>query len=143
MIEQMKEEIVKATKQRDDVKKNILKLVVSEVQTREARQNKPITQKEFEGILKLFIKNNNEIMFYSKNSKNSMKLMQENAILSLWLPRQVSGKELQSIVSVFTDKIKSSDNTGQAIGLVIKGLTGNYSFDNKEIKSIIEQIRNE
>lgn len=143
MIEQIKEEIVKATKRKDIITKNILKLVVSEVQAEEARRNKTLSQNEIESIIKKFIKNNEETLQYVKEPE-ALVLMNEIATLSLWLPIKTTKKEIGKVLTEHClDAIVGAKSKGQAMGIAMKTLKSlNLPVEGKDVEEVISGMVN-
>jgi len=149
MIEQMKKEIILATKSGDTIKKNILKLVVSEVQLEESRRNKPLKDQEIENIIKKFIKNIEETMSYMKNKdpykeNPPMELVEEITQLMLWLPIKASKKEIEEALTEHCSSVIIGKNKGQAMGIAMKTLKAiGLSVDGKDVEEVVNEIINE
>ena len=144
MIEQMKKEIVSATKSGDTIKKNILKLVVSEVQSEESRRNKSLKDQEIENIVKKFIKNIEETMSYIKKQDPPLDLMKEIAELSLWLPIKTSKKEIGEVLTKnCLESIIQAKNKGQAMGIAMKTLKSlNLPVEGKDVEEVVNEMVN-
>lgn len=90
LIDKLKEDIKLATKNRDSVRSDILKLILGECQTRNDESDKFII-----GYMKKVIANNNETVKYRSTDE---KLSKENSILNLYLPPKLSSSELNNLV---------------------------------------------
>jgi uncharacterized protein YqeY len=149
MLDRIKDSITKATKNGNSIEKNILKLVLSDVQAQEARKNKQLSNQEIESIIKSFIKNNEETIKMSptvdgKVTEKVMNLVLENSILKGWLPMEINKDAVYTFLESceLITEIKNFKSEGQAIGFVMsqlkkQGLT--VSGDN--VKEVISQIR--
>lgn len=145
----MKKEIILATKSGDTIKKNILKLVVSEVQLEESRRNKTLKDQEIEGIIKKFIKNIEETMSYMKKKdpykeNPPIELVEEITQLMLWLPIKASKKEIEQVLIEHCSSAIIGKSKGQAMGIAMKTLKGlGLSVEGKDVEEVVIGMINE
>lgn len=138
--------VIDAVKNGDTIKKNILKLVISEIQNLENhkdRKFKKVEDQEIYHIIKQFIKNNNETIALSKDSSV---LVEENNILQKLLPEEFTESQLYKVVHTnpqLVSMILSSKNNGQAMGIALKTIKSLYQQEipNLILKNIIESLR--
>lgn len=90
LINKLKEDIRTATKNRDGLKSDILKLILGECQTRNDESDKFILS-----YMKKVIANNEETIKYKGGDA---KLAQENSILNVYLPPKLSSSELENLI---------------------------------------------
>lgn len=145
MIEEIKAKILDAVRNKRVVEKNILKLLLGEIQNLEASKNKALDKKEIYTIIKLFIKNNEETIALSKGSVEDLKT--ENLLLNQLLPESFTQPELSRIINsnpkLLTD-ILNAKNVGQAIGMAKKEISSLYTKEipGADLKLVIESIKN-
>jgi uncharacterized protein YqeY len=144
MIEELKVKITDAVKNKKTVEKNILKLLLGEIQNLEATKNNKVDKKEIYSIIRKFIKNNNETLSIAGPIED---LEIENKILNDLLPATFTQPELSKIINsnpkLLTD-ILQSKNIGQAIGLAMKEISRLYTkeIQGTDLKVVIEGIKN-
>lgn len=111
LINKLKEDIRNATKNRDAVRSDILKLILGECQTRNDESDKFIVS-----YIKKVITNNDETIKYKNGDQ---KLAQENLILSLYVPPKLSSSELENLIVEMLASGKITKDK-KSIGLVTK-----------------------
>lgn len=125
----IKGEIVNAIKERNEVKKNILRLVVGEVQTvnnRSGTRSKPVDDemdRRYINVMKKIMASNTETL--TKLPTGDLRIMGlncENAILTSFLPASPTNDEMLSYLSEITQQLKDQKSDGQAVGLSMKYL---------------------
>lgn len=132
--ETLKTEIVAAVKSGQEIKRDILKLTLSEAQ----RLNKYDDQSLI-NIIKKLIESNNEILKYG----HDVKLVKENEILKRFLPATLSKEQIKEKLRPIHPALLSAKG-GQSIGIALKYLRGEgLSFNNSDIKEIIEELCNQ
>src|SRR5437868_1347091 len=89
LTDDIKKQMTQAMKDRDDVAKNILRLALGEIQTAEARANRPIKDDEAVAIVRKLVKSNEETLAASTGDQVET-LKKENAVLARLLPATLS-----------------------------------------------------
>ena len=125
IIQKLKEDIKSATKNRDQLRSDILKLILAECQTRNEESDKFII-----GYIKKVMANNDETI---KFKNGDQKLAQENNILNSYVPPKVSSTELSSLINnmLSNGKIKKEKQSIGVITKVCKDL--GFEVDSQEI----------
>lgn len=87
-IDRVKQDLIKARKNRDEIRSNVLRLLISEYELELNRNRKPdITQ-----IINKLVKSNNE----SLSHREDPTLREENKILSEYLPKYLSDLQIHT-----------------------------------------------
>lgn len=107
--------------------KAIIRVVLGEISTVEARNNKPLTDEEIQKIFKKMIQNNLEMIEKAKLSAENNKeiydkLIGENLYLSNLIPKSVSKEDIVIALQEIKDDIKNAKSDGQATGVAMKFL---------------------
>ena len=125
------------------VERDILRLILGEVQTLEAKSGKKIPEEKIESIIRKVIQSNEETISFSPSEK----LEEENKILSSFLPKTLTQDEIEAFFlnssNAEYELIQSVKSEGQAIGLAIKTLKSNQlKVLGDDVKIVVEKIRN-
>lgn len=143
MIDELKTRITSAVKNKRTIEKNILKLLLGEIQNLEATKNNKVDSREIYSIIRKFIKNNNETLSVAGPIET---LEIENKILNNLLPTTLTQDQLYKIIhgnpKLLTD-ILEAKNSGQAIGLAMKEIKSLYTQEvlGSDLKTIVESLR--
>ena len=128
-----------AMKDKDTLKYNLLCTLYAECyNVGKNNGNRDTTDDECYAVIKKFIKNNTENIQLITDSRITEKFLIENAILTNYLPKQLTSIELECVVS---DYIKSGLNN---VGSIMSKLKSEYTnqYDSKEASSIIKDKLN-
>jgi hypothetical protein len=132
LIDVIKADITTATRMRNQLASDILKVVLGECQTKNNFTDDFIIK-----YCRDIVKGNTETMSFGE----SVKLSRENELLRSYLPKEVSEDELEVYAYQISEEIKAAKSDGQAIGILVKyvksiGLTANGDVAKKVIGSI-------
>jgi len=152
---EIKQKIIQAIKNGDLFTRNILRVVLGEMQTVEQR-NGSITEEKCQKIIYKMIEDNEEIMrIIVKNSEEPQKrgsvfyvtcqkALEENKILRLLVPQRLTKEQIKETLISYNCDLKSAKNDGQAIGVAIKVLKeNNHLVDGKDVAEVVKELRNE
>lgn len=137
--ERIKADILTATKAKDNATKNILKVVLGEVDTQEGR-GKTLTDEQIYGVIRKVLQGVEEMLIYKPGDAV---LMQEKAILSKLLPVQLDREDILDKLIDKVDEIKNAKSDGQATGIAMKYFKENkLVVDGTLMAEIVKQLRN-
>ncbi len=135
------QEIEKAMRAHDKPRLSVLRLVKNEIDIKEKESKRELRDEEVVAALKKVLKQTGETLDGSikagTDDERTALLQAQVDILNGYLPKQVTGDELQAIIdrvlaeNSFTDK----RDMGKAIGLVVSETGGNC--DKAEVARII------
>lgn len=161
--ETLRSELLSAMKAKDENKKDVLRVVLGEVETTESRSGVRLPEDKVQAILRKLIESNEETIRLSNpanaslaSDETSLSLMivnlrEQNTYLSSLLPKRLTKEEIlsklneptASTVVVNTD-ILSAKSEGQAIGLAMKFFkTANLAVDGNLVKEVVIELRNQ
>ena len=142
MLSQLKEDLKAAMFAKDTLKKNILRLVIGEIQTIESLNGK-ISDERIHGIIKKIIASNEETLA----AGGKFELEKENLILKAYLPSVWTYAQIEVF---FLDKpdiiaqIKAADKDKVASGLAMKALkAAKATVDFSDVSTFTNHIRTE
>tara|TARA_B100000941_G_C28170284_1_gene381882 strand:- start:51 stop:488 length:438 start_codon:yes stop_codon:yes gene_type:complete len=142
LIEEIKQRIVQAMKNKNEVERDILKLVKGEVQTLETRQNKTLNDEQVSSIVRKLMESNEETIAGHTDSLVIEKLKQENEILDSLLPTVMTQEEILQKLDPISEDIKSVDKEGQAIGMAMKALkSAEMPVLGNDVKEVVLKMR--
>lgn len=125
LIEAVRIQRLSARKAKMEVETNILTTLVGELETQAKKTGTDITDEQVIAAVKKLIKSNNE----SLKVRPQEKLIQENAVLELLLPRQLTEDEIRRLIEF---------HNLQGVPAVMQFLNANYTgmFDKALASSI-------
>lgn len=137
MLEQLIRDKVKlALQEKDEITKNILRVVIGEIDTLNGR-GKQVDDEQIHKILRKLVLSNEETI-----AAMTKTLVQENNILNEFLPKLLDKKEILNHLLAFIEQIKLAKNDGLAIGIamgVFKKI--NLPVDGKDVSDVVTKIR--
>ena len=137
--EMIRKQIVETTKLKMENHKNILKVILGEIDTQKARHNKPFTDEDGYRIIRKTLQGVEEMLTYKPNDP---KFEAEKAILKGLLPKEFAAEDLKAVLSSKVDEIKAAKGDGQATGIAMKFLKErNISVDGNAVKKLVSEIR--
>lgn len=122
LIGTLKARITQAVKEKDEVARDVLRLAFGEVQTAEARNQRPLKDEEVVAIVRKLVKSNDETLALAGDDARASTLRKENEVLSSLLPKSLSPEAIQQALASQIDAIKAAKNDGQAMGIAMKHL---------------------
>ena len=134
LIDVIKADITTATRMRNQLASDILKVVLGECQTKNNFSDDFIVK-----YCRDIVKGNTETMSFGE----SVKLSRENELLRSYLPKEVSEDELVVYAKQIATDIKSAKSDGQAVGVLVKYVKALGLLANGDIaKKVVASIRN-
>lgn len=142
LIDDVKSQMLQAMKDKDVLKKEILRVALGELQTQEARTGNSIEDAESEKVLRKLVKSNQETIDASEDQAVIEQLEKENAVLLELLPQTLSVEEIEKALEDEKDQIVNAGNDGQAIGLAVKTLKSkNATVNGSDVATAVRAIR--
>lgn len=138
----LKLRLTQAMKENDSIARDVLRLVLGEMQTAEARANRPVSEDEAVAIVRKLVKSNEETLALAQDTSQKAALQREIAVLSSLLPATMSVEALIAALAPVADAIKAARNDGQATGVAMKqvkalGLTAGGT----DVANAVKQLR--
>ena len=130
--DELKEAIKDAMKAKDKPRLSILRQVHGEIKNIEVNERRNITDADVDAMLKRLIKQTRETLDGSIKAGNDQErtdtLAEQVAILESYLPRQISGGELEELVNatIAETGATSKKDMGRIMGALTKATGGNF-----------------
>ena len=145
--DKLKEEIKSAMKNRDDVRKDILRVALGEIETAESRKGDELSDAKCLAMINKIVNDIRESYELTKSETIRDRLYAEIAILSSFLPDYMSIAEIVDCIKgdeSLCEAVKAADQDGKAIGLARKGLSDKIdAMKGSDIKDAVAHVRNE
>jgi uncharacterized protein YqeY len=124
MLRQLRSRLSRAIVTKNEGEKDVLRLILGEVSTVEARLGK-ISEEQIHKVIRKILEGNLETLSLideKKVDKPEMKakLLAENDILTALLPRNLEPQEVKNELLGLAEELKSVKNNGQAMGIAMK-----------------------
>lgn len=142
LIDDIKKRIIVAMKAGQTQERDILKVVLGDLQISETRKFKDLTDAEAQAIVRKVIKGNREMIAAVDDPAVAQRMTQEIAILETLLPRSLSVEQIVVALAPVADEVKAAGNDGQATGVAMKHLkpTG-AQVQGKDVSAAVRQLR--
>jgi len=127
MKDKLQKDMIQAMKDKDVIKKETLRLIISEIKNEKIKQKKELEVSDIIKIIKRGVKIRKEsIELYKQGNRDDLtqKAQKEIEVLEEYLPKQLSEVELDKII---LDTIKETGAQGpKDTGKVIKAIMSEY-----------------
>ena len=124
-------------KEKLECRKNILRVVLGEIQTKEVQQGKQLKDDQVLSVIRKVIEGNEKLLTFKENST----LVEENSILKEYLPQAISSEEIRALLVEVKEEIMLSKSVGQATGVAIKHLkTKDCVFQGSDVSQVVSEI---
>ena len=145
LINELKDRIKKAMVNGNELEKDLLRVVVGDLETEIARRG-TLSDQETEKVLRKMVKSNREtyqvLQGHEEKVVERKKLDQELAILEGFLPKSLSADEVETALSDVLDSVRDAAQDGVAIGLAMKHLKGVGAIvDGKVVSEVVKKLR--
>jgi uncharacterized protein YqeY len=136
-----------AIKARDDLAKDLLRVILGEVSTRRARTGQEPGDEEVQAILRKMIASNNETRKELEQRGQTAheaygRLARENSYLESLLPRTLDQAAIRKELEPIAAELKGAKSDGQATGLAMKHLKPKgLAVLGEDVAAAVKQIR--
>ena len=123
----LRAKLQEAMKAKDDLARDMLRLIMGEVATRQGRTGKEPGDEEVHGIIRSMIANNKETRTELEQRGQTSheaygRLAQENRYLETLLPKTLDRAAIAQALEPIAAALREAKNDGQATGLAMKHL---------------------
>ncbi|HXN32900.1 MAG TPA: GatB/YqeY domain-containing protein [Polyangiaceae bacterium] len=139
MVDDIKAMMTRARREKDDVARNVLGLALGEIQTAEARANRPLRDEETVAVVRKLLKSNEETLSLASEASGAEALRHEIEVLSALLPAAPSPEAIESAIAPVADAVRAARSEGQAMGVAMKHLKTTQTT--ADAPSVLEAIR--
>ena len=142
-IEKIKLDMHSSMKSKDELDTKVLRVLLAKLKETQINRGKNLTEQECISVIKTLVKQRKEAAeIYKKANRMDLseKENSENKILSRYLPKMLTVKEIRKIVEkiIKENNIKSISQIGMAMPLIMK--TGGGGIDGKIANQILRDI---
>jgi len=142
LIETIKKRIVVAMKAKNRQERDILKVVLGDLQIQETRKGDSLADTEAQQIIRKVIKGNQEMINAVDDPSVVERMNQEIAILNTLLPQSLSVDEIITALNPVNEAILAAGNDGQATGVAMKHLkSSGAEVQGKDVSAAVRQMR--
>lgn len=147
MLQKLKSDLDLIRKQTDEMslaKISILKLLISEIESKNAVGKKLLTDEEQLKILNKFIENNNEVIkiLEGTTDERKKKAMRENGILNEYRPAYLTLEDIRVQLESIRGEIVGAKNGGIATGIAMKKLKeSKANVQTEDVLRILNEFR--
>lgn len=134
IIDSLKQHRMLAMKNGNKVIKNVLSVVIADVERKQDTSDASCIK-----VIQSVIKNNNETLAYKPLNLDD--LCEENRMLSVFLPKKMTGHELHVLVKSFClkEQIVNLSGMGKVMGY-LKQNYSDYLIDGNEVRQILQGL---
>jgi uncharacterized protein YqeY len=136
LLATLKADKIKAMKARNSFVSVLLATVIGEVETKSKKNGRELTDAEIVAIIKKFLEGVNDCISRSQDGKEKDHSYVEKTILEGYMPKQLSGEELNHILISLALAEKGPLVTGKVMAHFKEVYPGRY--DGKILKACIE-----
>lgn len=142
LIDDVKQQVIQAMRDRDTERRDLLKVVLGEMQTAAARLSEDLPDADAQRIIRKMVKSNQEMAELSDRPGVAEKMKAEIQVLETLLPKTLNIDQIIEALAPVLDAVKSAGNDGQATGVAMKHLksTG-AAVDGKDVGQAIKRVR--
>jgi uncharacterized protein YqeY len=139
--------IQEAVKARDDLARDLLRVILGEVSTRRARTGQEPRDDEIQAIIRKLIASNQETRRELEQRGQTAheayeRLGRENAYLETLLPKTLDQAAIRQELEAIADSLKAAKNDGQATGLAMKHLKQKgLPVQGEDVAAAVKELR--
>lgn len=118
LLETMKRLLIVAIKEKDEARRDILRLVIADVEADHKRKD---DDKWAESVIRKHFKNNDEALAFYANQEclEAQKLSTQTICLNSLLPKTLTVAEIREALKEIEGDLVSCDNDGKAMGMAV------------------------
>jgi uncharacterized protein len=142
LVDDIKHRLRAAMKQRQTVEKEILRVVLGEIQTVEAREARALTDEQAAQMIRKLLKSNRETLAVTTDAAQAATLEEENRVLESLLPKTLGVDAIVQALAPVADALRSAPGEGPATGIAMKHLksTG-AAVEGKAVAEAVRRLR--
>ncbi len=142
LIDDVKAQIKEAMKAKDAARRDLLKVVLGELQTEAARSGEELSDDQAQRIVRKLVKSSQEMIELSDRPETIEKTKAELLILESLLPKTLSVDEIIAALEPIKENVLAAGNDGQATGVAMKHLKSSGAVvEGKDVGQAVKQIR--
>jgi len=142
LIDDVKQQVLQAMRDKDAPRRDLLKVVLGELQTAAARTGEAMDDDQAQRIIRKIVKSNKEMAQLTDRPGVAEQMKTELVILEALLPKTLTADEIIQALAPVAQAITSAGNDGQATGVAMKHLksTGTAA-EGKGVGQAVKRMR--
>ena len=142
LIDEIKNQVMQAMRDKDTQRRDLLKVVLGELQTAAARTCDAMDDEQAQQIIRKMVKSNHEMAELNKRPGVAEQMKAELEILESLLPKTLSVEEIIAALQPVADSVRAAGNDGQATGVAMKHLKSTGAVvEGKDVGVAVKQMR--
>jgi uncharacterized protein len=142
LIDDVKQQVIQAMRDKDTERRDLLKVVLGELQTVASRTGEAMEDEQAQRIIRKMVKSNQEMAELSDRPGVPEKMKSEIGVLESLLPKTLGTDQIIEALAPIIDAVKSAGNDGQATGVAMKHLKASgASVEGKDVGQAVKQMR--
>ncbi|MEZ6192448.1 MAG: GatB/YqeY domain-containing protein [Phycisphaerales bacterium] len=142
LIDEIKKQVTQAMRDKDTQKRDLLKVVLGELQTAATRTGDNLDDEQAQKIIRKIVKSTQEMIELGKRPEAIEQAKAELVILESLLPKTLSVDEIIAALGPVADNIRAAGNDGQATGVAMKHLkSAGAVVEGKDVGVAVKQMR--
>ncbi len=142
LIDDIKTQIKEAMKAKDAPRRDLLKVVLGELQTEAARSGDELSDDQAQRIVRKLVKSCQEMIELSDRPDTIDKAKAELLILESLLPKTLSVDQIIAALEPIKQNVLAAGNDGQATGVAMKHLKSSGAVvEGKDVGQAVKHIR--
>jgi uncharacterized protein YqeY len=143
----LRAKLQEAIKAKNDLAKDVLRVLMGEASTREARTGQPPSEADVHAIVRKLIASNTETRTELERRgqtghSNYQRLAEENTYLEGLLPKSPDTAAIRRELEAIAGDLKAAKNDGQATGLAMKHLKQKgLAVQGEQVAAAVKEIR--
>ncbi|MEO1231309.1 MAG: GatB/YqeY domain-containing protein [Myxococcota bacterium] len=142
LVETIQTRTREALKARDDVAKNVLRVVLGEIQLAASRQGKELPDAEGHKIIRKLIASNLATLEVTADPDRKALLTTENELLETLVPKALEIPEIVAALAPVREAVLAAKADGPAMGVAMKHLKSEgKTVEGDAVRAAVAQIR--
>ena len=143
MLEKLKDDLKQAMRDKDILKRDTIRLIMSGIKQIEVDQRREVTEEDVIKLIQKGVKQREDAINFAKDGGREDLVEQNQAeidILSSYLPKQLSDEELKEAIKQIIQKVEATSmkEMGKVMGVATKELSG--KADGKRINQVVKEL---
>jgi len=143
MLQKLKDDLKQAMREKDVLKRDTIRLIMSGVKQIEVDQRREVSEDDVLKLIQKGVKQREDAISFAKEGGREDLIKQNKAeidILSSYLPKQLSDEELKEAIKQIIQKVGATTikEMGKVMGVATKELSG--KADGKRINLVVKEM---
>lgn len=142
LIADLKKQMFQAMKAKQDVKKEILRVAIGEIETEAMRAGSEPSDELAHKVLKKLVKSDEESLAHTSDPDQKRVLEEELGVLRSHLPQAMSAEQIVEALAPVAEQVRAAKSDGQATGVAMKHLKASGApVEGKDVAAAVKALR--